>query len=43
MPQLYKVEDIVDKILGLRTNERVGKCWARRFISRIDKLKIAFN
>ena len=42
-PRLCEVEDIANKILGSRTNTRVGKCWARRFVTRTEELKIAFN
>src|SRR5690348_16990948 len=42
-PRLCEVEDIANKILGVRTEIRVGKNWAHRFVSRTDKLKIAFN
>ena len=35
--------DIADKLLGTRGGELVGKCWAERFVTRSDKLKMAFN
>ena len=34
---------MANKILSSRTEERVGKCWALRFISRTDELKMAFS
>jgi hypothetical protein len=34
---------MADKLLGVRGGEPVGKCWAERFVTRSDKLKIAFN
>ena len=40
---MCKVADIVDKLLAVRSRELVGKCWAKRFVTRLDKLKIAFN
>ena len=42
-PRLCEVEDMANKILATRTEERVGKCWASRFVTRTDELKIAFN
>jgi hypothetical protein len=40
---LYEVDDIADKLLGIRGSRVVSKYWAKRFILRLDKLKIAFN
>jgi hypothetical protein len=40
---LYEVEDMADKLLGVRGGEPVGKRWAERFVARSDKLKMAFN
>ena len=37
------MEDIVNKLLGARGGEPVGKCWVERFVTRLDKLKMAFN
>ena len=37
------MEDIANKLLDARGGELVGKCWVERFITRLDKLKIAFN
>jgi hypothetical protein len=34
---------MADKLLGGRGGEPVGKCWARRFVTRSDELKMAFN
>jgi len=34
---------MADKLLGIRGGELVGKCWAERFVTRSDKLKMAFN
>jgi hypothetical protein len=34
---------MADKLLGVRGGKPVGKHWAERFITRSDKLKIAFN
>ena len=34
---------MANKILGVRGGEPVGKHWAERFVTRLDKLKIAFN
>jgi hypothetical protein len=34
---------MADKLLGVRGGELVGKYWAERFVTRLDKLKIAFN
>jgi hypothetical protein len=34
---------MVDKVLGVRGSELVSKHWAKRFMTRSDKLKIAFN
>jgi hypothetical protein len=34
---------MADKVLGVRSGELVGKHWAERFVTRSDKLKIAFN
>ena len=37
------MENIVNKLLGTRGGEPVGKNWVERFITRSNKLKIAFN
>jgi hypothetical protein len=42
-PRLCKVADIADKLLGIRGRELVGKNWAKRFVTRLDELKMAFN
>jgi hypothetical protein len=42
-PRLCEVSDMADKLLGVRGGKPVGKHWAERFITRSDKLKIAFN
>ena len=42
-PRLCKVADMADKILGVRGSKPVGKHWAERFVTRLDKLKMAFN
>jgi len=34
---------MVNKLLGARGRELVGKCWVERFVTRLDKLKMAFN
>jgi hypothetical protein len=34
---------MADKVLGVRGGELVGKYWAERFVTRSDKLKMAFN
>jgi hypothetical protein len=34
---------MADKLLGVRGGQPVGKCWAERFVTRSDELKIAFN
>jgi hypothetical protein len=33
--------DMADKLLDARGGKPIGKQWARRFITRLDKLKIA--
>ena len=42
-PRLCEVADMADKLLATRGEERVGKNWAPRFVTRSDKLKMAFN
>jgi hypothetical protein len=42
-PRLYQVADMADKLLGASGGEPVGKCWAERFVTRSDELKMAFN
>jgi hypothetical protein len=42
-PRLYELADIADKLLGVRGGEPVGKHWAKRFVTRSNELKIAFN
>jgi hypothetical protein len=37
------VADIADKLLGVRGGQPVGKCWAKRFVTRSAELKMAFN
>jgi hypothetical protein len=34
---------MANKLLGVRGGKLVSKCWAERFVTRLDKLKIAFN
>jgi hypothetical protein len=34
---------MADKVLGVRGGKPVGKHWAKRFVTRSDKLKTAFN
>jgi hypothetical protein len=34
---------MADKVLGVRGGKLVSKCWAERFVTRSDKLKIAFS
>jgi hypothetical protein len=34
---------MADKVLGIRGGKPVGKHWAKRFVTRSDKLKTAFN
>ncbi|KAK1920508.1 hypothetical protein P3342_002808 [Pyrenophora teres f. teres] len=34
---------MADKLLGVRGSKPVGKNWAERFVTRSDKLKMAFN
>jgi len=34
---------MADKLLATQGGEPVGKKWVDRFITRLDKLKIAFN
>jgi hypothetical protein len=34
---------MADKVLGVRGSKPVGKHWAKRFVTRSDELKIAFN
>ena len=43
LPRKYKVKDIANKLLAKRGGELIGKKWVDRFITYIDKLKIAFN
>jgi hypothetical protein len=42
-PRLCKVADIADKLLAVRGSEPVGKHWAERLVTRLAKLKMAFN
>jgi hypothetical protein len=42
-PWLCEVEDMADKVLGVRNGQPVGKHWAKRFVTCSDKLKMAFN
>jgi hypothetical protein len=34
---------MADKLLAARGGEPVGKRWAEQFVTRLDKLKMAFN
>jgi len=34
---------MADKVLDVRGGELVGRHWAERFVTRSDKLKMAFN
>ena len=34
---------MADKLLDVRGGEPVGKCWAKRLVTRADELKTAFN
>jgi len=34
---------MANKLLGTRGGELVGKNWVERFVTRLNKLKIAFN
>jgi hypothetical protein len=34
---------MADTLLGVRSDEPVGKHWAERFVTRSDELKMAFN
>jgi len=34
---------MANKLLGARGGELIGKCWVERFVTRLNKLKIAFN
>ena len=34
---------MADKVLGVRGGEPVGKHWVEKFVTRSDKLKMAFN
>jgi hypothetical protein len=43
MPRLCEVEDMANKVLGVRGGEPVGKNWAERFVTRSEQLKMAFN
>ena len=43
MPWLYKVADIVDKLLAVYSEKLIGKNWAERFVIYTDELKIVFN
>jgi hypothetical protein len=40
---LCEVLDIADKVLGVRSSKPIGKHLAKRFVTRLDKLKIAFT
>ena len=42
-PRLYKVADMADKLLTVQNKELVSKNWVKRFITRLNKFKIAFN
>ena len=42
-PWLCEVADIADKLLTAWGKELVGKNWVKRFITHLDKFKIAFN
>jgi hypothetical protein len=34
---------MADKLLDISSGKPVGKCWAKRFVTRLDALKMAFN
>jgi hypothetical protein len=34
---------MADRVLGVRGGEPVGKHWAERFVTRSDRLRMAFN
>jgi hypothetical protein len=34
---------MANKLLGVRGSELVSKNWPKRFVTRLDELKIAFN
>lgn len=42
-PRICEVEDMANKLLEVRGQGKVGKCWASRFIKRSDELKMSFN
>ncbi len=42
-PRLCEVADMAEKVLGVRGGELVGKHWAERFVTRLNKLKMVFN
>jgi hypothetical protein len=42
-PRLCEMADMADKLLSVRGGTPVGKHWAERFVTRSDKLKMAFN
>jgi hypothetical protein len=42
-PRLCEVSDIADKLLAVRGGTPVGKNWSKRFVSRTEELKMAFN
>jgi hypothetical protein len=42
-PRLCEVEDMANKLLEARGQEKVGKNWPSRFIARLNELKMAFN
>jgi hypothetical protein len=42
-PRLCEKADMADTLLGVRSDEPVGKHWAERFVTRSDELKMAFN
>ncbi|OCK72649.1 hypothetical protein K432DRAFT_316088, partial [Lepidopterella palustris CBS 459.81] len=42
-PWLCKIVNIVDKLLAIYSRILVGKNWPKRFVSYMNKLKMAFN
>jgi hypothetical protein len=42
-PRLCEVADMADKMLAARGRTPVGQNWPKRFVSRTEELKMAFN
>jgi hypothetical protein len=40
---LCEVADIANKVLGVQSSKLVSKYYAKRFVTRLDKLKIVIN